>query len=132
MTEPSKPAAPATSGRYAYEGLQRAIHEKARLGIMTSLVSHPLGLTFNDLKALCSLTDGNLSRHLEVLREAGLISVEKEHDRSRRQTLCRVTPAGQREFLAYLGELQRVVADAAAGAAQVARAPASRKGWSTA
>ena len=48
----------ASSGRFAYDGLERAIHEKARLGIMTSLVAHPSGLAFADLKQLCDLTDG--------------------------------------------------------------------------
>ena len=60
-------------GRFAYEGLDRVIHEKARLSIVTSLATHPGGLIFNDLKDLCALTDGNLSRHLQILSEAGLI-----------------------------------------------------------
>src|SRR5947208_153614 len=60
-------------GRFAYEGLERVLHEKARLGIMTSLVTRPEGLLFSELKRLCALTDGNLSRHLDVLREAGLL-----------------------------------------------------------
>ena len=45
--------------------------------MMTSLVTRPEGLLFGDLKRLCALTDGNLSRHLEVLREAGLVEVWK-------------------------------------------------------
>ncbi|MES1213362.1 MAG: transcriptional regulator, partial [Singulisphaera sp.] len=52
----------AAQGRFAYQGLERVLHEKARLGIMTSLVTRPEGLLFNDLKRLCDLTDGNLSR----------------------------------------------------------------------
>ena len=56
---------------FAYDGLDRVIHEKARLGVLTSLVAHPKGLAFADLKALCDLTDGNLSRHLKVLQDAG-------------------------------------------------------------
>ena len=54
------------SGRFAYDGLERVFHEKARLGIMTSLVTNPRGLVFSDLKEFCALTDGNLSRHLQV------------------------------------------------------------------
>ena len=54
-------------GRFAYEGLDRVIHEKARLSVLTSLVAHPKGLVFGDLKQMCGLTDGNLSRHLQVL-----------------------------------------------------------------
>ena len=59
------------AGRYAYEGLDRVLHEKARLGIMTSLATRPAGLSFNELKQLCALTDGNLNRHLDVLHRAG-------------------------------------------------------------
>ena len=55
-------------GRFAYDGLDRVIHEKARLGVLTSLVAHPKGLVFGDLKHMCGLTDGNLSRHLQVLQ----------------------------------------------------------------
>ena len=62
---------------FAYEGLDRVIHEKARLGILTSLIAHPRGLAFADLKQLCGLTDGNLSRHLQVLQESALVEVDK-------------------------------------------------------
>ena len=113
---PSERPPPAGSGRFAYEGLERAIHEKARLGIMTSLVAHPDGLLFVDLKGLCALTDGNLNRHLQVLREAGLVEVWKGHRRNRSQTMCRVTPQGRRRFLEYVGTLEKVVADAAEAA----------------
>ena len=73
----------AGDGRFAYDGLDRAIHEKARLGILTSLVAHPKGLPFNDLKELCSLTDGNLNRHLAVLEEAGLVAANRAAKRGR-------------------------------------------------
>ena len=62
---------------FSYDGLDRVIHEKARLGLLTSLMAHPKGLAFADLKQLCGLTDGNLSRHLQVLQEAGLVEVTK-------------------------------------------------------
>ncbi|MEX0585264.1 MAG: helix-turn-helix domain-containing protein, partial [Pirellulales bacterium] len=64
-------------GRFAYLGLERVMHEKARLGILTSLVGHAAGLLFTDLKELCALTDGNLNRHLKVLQDAGLVEVLK-------------------------------------------------------
>ncbi len=100
------------SGRYAYEGLDRVIHEKARLGIITSLSTHPEGLLFNDLKELCTLTDGNLSRHLQILTEAGLVEVWKGFKNNRPQTLCRLTGEGKRRFLEYVAVLESVVADA--------------------
>jgi len=96
-------------GCFAYEGLDRALHEKARLGIMTALVTHSQGVTFGELKRLCALTDGNLSRHLEVLRETGAVEILKGRHNRRPQTLCRVTPDGRRSFTAYLEELKRVV-----------------------
>ena len=64
------------TGRFAYDGLERIIHERARLSILTSLASHAKGLPFNDLKSMCSLTDGNLSRHMTALAEAGLVEIE--------------------------------------------------------
>jgi DNA-binding MarR family transcriptional regulator len=100
-------------GRFAYDGLDRVIHEKARLGVLTSLMSHPKGLAFADLKRLCGLTDGNLSRHLQVLEEAGLVDILKGYDEKRPQTVCRITANGRRRFLKYLSVLEQVVRDAA-------------------
>jgi DNA-binding MarR family transcriptional regulator len=110
---------PDSGGRFAYDGLERIIHEKARLGILTSLVAHPKGLLFNDLKDLCSLTDGNLSRHLQVLHEAGLVEVWKGFQKNRPQTLCRLTDEGRRRFLDYINVLESVIADALADAKPV-------------
>ena len=101
------------SGRFAYDGLDRVIHEKARLSVLTSLVTHPKGLVFGDLKELCGLTDGNLSRHLQVLEEAGLIDIQKGYDHNRPQTLCRITAQGRRRYLGYLQVLEQIVRDAA-------------------
>lgn len=98
---------------FSYEGLDRLIHEKARLGVLTSLMAHPKGLPFGDLKQLCGLTDGNLSRHLQVLQEAGLVAIDKRFVRNRPLTTCRITSEGRRRFLDYLSVLERVVRDAA-------------------
>ena len=103
-------------GRFAYDGLDRVIHEKARLSVLTSLVAHPKGLVFGDLKQLCGLTDGNLSRHLQVLEEAGLIGIEKGYDRNRPQTVVRITSQGRARYLDYLAVLEQVVRDAAGAA----------------
>jgi DNA-binding HxlR family transcriptional regulator len=101
-----------SSAPFAYEGLDRVIHEKARLGLLTSLMTHPKGLAFADLKQLCGLTDGNLSRHLQVLQEAGLVEVTKGYEGNRPHTTCRLTKAGRRRFLDYLAVLERLVLDA--------------------
>jgi DNA-binding MarR family transcriptional regulator len=104
------------AGRFAYEGLDRVIHERARLGLLTSLMAQPKGLPFGDLKALCGLTDGNLSRHLQVLQEAGLVEIAKGFDRNRPQTMCRITQEGRERYLEYLAVLEQVVRDAASAA----------------
>ena len=103
-------------GRFSYDGLDRVIHEKARLSVLTSLAGHPKGLPFPDLKRMCGLTDGNLSRHLAVLQEASFVSLEKGHAHNRPQTVCRLTPTGRARFLDYLGVLEQVVRDAAKAA----------------
>ena len=100
-------------GRFAYEGLDRVIHERARLSVLTSLIANPKGLTFNDLKQLCSLTDGNLSRHLRVLEKANLVEIVKGHDKNRPLTICRITSTGRKRYLEYLTTLEQVVRDAA-------------------
>jgi DNA-binding MarR family transcriptional regulator len=120
-------------GRYAYDGLERVIHEKARLSIMTSLATHVKGLLFADLKELCSLTDGNLSRHLQILHEAGLVEVWKGFHNNRPQTLVRLTEAGRRRFLEYITVLENVIADAlAASKPEPSANKGFTEGWSPA
>ncbi len=98
--------------RFSYDGLDRVIHEKARLSILTSLMTHPKGLAFSDLKRLCGLTDGNLSRHIKVLQEADLVSVTKGYEGNRPHTSCAITPNGQKQFLDYVSVLEQVIKDA--------------------
>jgi DNA-binding MarR family transcriptional regulator len=95
--------------RFAYDGLSRVIHERARLSLITSLVTHAEGLRFTDLKELCGLTDGNLNRHLAVLDEAKFISIVKTSDGTR----CRITALGRKRYLEYLAVLDQVISDAA-------------------
>lgn len=109
---------------FAFEGLDRIFHEKARLGILTSLAGHPKGLGFTELKELCGLTDGNLSRHIQVLEEAGLISLTKGYEGKRPHTRCRMTDEGRARFAGYLAALEKVLKDAARA---TAKAHAGRK-----
>jgi len=102
-----------SEGRFAYEGLDRVIHERARLSVLTCLITNPKGLIFNDLKQLCSLTDGNLSRHLSVLEAEDMVEITKGQEHNRPQTFCRITKAGRERFLEYLSTLEQVVKDAA-------------------
>ena len=136
MTANKKKSQP-KPGKHAYEGLDRVMHEKARLGILTSLASRPDGLLFADLKKLCSLTDGNLSRHLQTLEVAGLVEVWKGFHKKRPQTLCRLSDEGRARFLAYLAELEQVIRDAAALRKPAKEDTATRKdllseGWTSA
>ncbi len=86
------------SGYYAYEGLDRVLHEKARLGILTALIARAEGLLFTELRELCSMTDGNLSRHIHTLQEASLVEVWKgqagKRPRHRGRIQCRQARRG--------------------------------------
>lgn len=110
MTKKSDSAAP-----FAYEGLHRVIHERARLSVLTSLITHPKGLSFVELKQFCALTDGNLARHLQVLEEDNMVRLTREEEASGRvQTIARVTPPGRKRYLNYLSVLEQIVHNAAA------------------
>ena len=108
-----KSKAAASEARFAYEGLDRVIHERARLSVLTSLITNPKGLAFGDLKQLCALTDGNLNRHLRVLEQAKMVESIKKHDRNRPLTICRITASGRARYIEYLSTLEQVVRDAA-------------------
>ena len=101
------------ANQYAYTGLDRIIHERARLSVLTSLARYPKGLRFGDLKELCGLTDGNLSRHMQVLQEAGFVAVEKSFEHNRPQTTCSLTSEGAKRYVEYLAVLEQVIRDAA-------------------
>jgi len=102
------------TARFAFNGLDRLFHEKARLGIVTSLAGHGEGLTFGELKSLCGLTDGNLSRHLQVLEEAGVIAIHKGFEGKRPLTSCSLTEIGRQRFDGYLAYLEAAVREASA------------------
>ncbi len=119
-------------GRFSYEGLDRVMHEKARLGILASLAAHAGGLLFNDLKQLCSLTDGNLSRHLAVLSDAELVEIWKGTTGPRPQTMYRLTASGRQRFAEYISVLEKVVADAQAEVQPEAKEQDFSGGWAPA
>ena len=109
MSDKSEKRAP-----YAFHGLDRVFHEKARLGIVSSLLGRTDGIAFSDLKSLCDLTDGNLNRHLRVLEDAGYVRTVKDRGDGRPRTVCRLTEGGRRRFAEYLSVLEQVVRQAAA------------------
>ena len=89
------------------------IHERARLSLLTSLITHAKGLSFSELKEYCALTDGNLNRHLQVLETAKLVILSKTTEYNRPQTRCRVTALGRRRYIEYLAVLEQVILDGA-------------------
>lgn len=129
MRKKNGPLGPAEHGRFRYPGLHRTLHERARLGVMASLLASPDGQLFGELKRACGLTDGNLSRHLDVLRTAGMVEVWKGFDNRRPQTLCRLSASGRQRFRAYVRELQRVVNDASGQTNSRARPTTLPRSW---
>ena len=107
---------------FAYEGLDRVMHERARLGVLTALLAHPKGVPFAVLRKLCGLTDGNLARHLEVLAAADVIEITKTAE-ARPLSLCRITAEGRKRFLSYLTVLEQVLLDAGASPESEDRRP---------
>jgi DNA-binding HxlR family transcriptional regulator len=89
--------------------LDRTIHEKGRLSIMTLLASRVKPWPFQDLKAQLDMSDGNLITHLRTLEKAGFICGEKWSGDGRPQTLYELTVAGRTAFEAYLGVLEQIL-----------------------
>jgi DNA-binding MarR family transcriptional regulator len=87
--------------------LDRLIHERLRLGIVSALAVNEQ-LTFNDLKRLLQTTDGNLSVHASKLEEAGYIACDKSFER-RPRTDYRLTSAGRRALEKYLGHMEAII-----------------------
>lgn len=112
--------------RFSYQGLDRVIHERARLSILASLLAHPRGLSFGGLLESCDLTDGNLSRHLQLLQTEKLITLARETGPGRPQTICRLNALGRKRLLEYLAVLEQVLVDAAE--ADPAVRPAAARG----
>lgn len=103
-------------GRFAYPELDRVLHERARLGILSCLLSAGSRVTFNDLRDLCDLTDGNLSRHLKALEEDGVVQLEREQTGSRPLTWISFTKSGRKRFLDYVDVLETIVQSSTAAA----------------
>jgi DNA-binding HxlR family transcriptional regulator len=89
--------------------LDRTIHEKGRLSIMTLLASRAEPWPFQDLKSQLDMSDGNLITHLRTLEKADFIAGEKLVGPGRPQTLYVLTTAGRAAFVAYLGVLEQIL-----------------------
>ena len=108
------------------QDLDKLIHEKARLGIMTTLAAHPDGILFTDLKRLTDLTDGNLNRHLKVLGDADLLTFRKSAGGRNSRTTYQLTRRGLRQFMAYLEQMEQVLERATAATRSARHASGSR------
>ncbi|RJQ53304.1 MAG: ArsR family transcriptional regulator [Actinobacteria bacterium] len=89
-------------------------HEPHRLAIVSALLSAPAGLSFGELREGCDLTDGNLSRHLKALEDAGAVRIEKSFVDKRPRTTVFLSEEGRDRFLEYLDALEAVLKEAAA------------------
>ena len=93
--------------------LDRVIHEKGRLGLMSMLAATP-ELSFTELREALGMTDGNLTTHIRTLQEAGYVSVTKSFQKNRPLTTCALTPAGRTAVGEYINLLERIVQQAKA------------------
>ena len=91
--------------------LDRVIHEKGRLAIMSMLAATP-ELSFTELRDALEMTDGNLTSHMRTLQEAGYVSVAKSYENNRPLTTCSLTPAGKKAFANYVDLLEQVLQQA--------------------
>ena len=88
--------------------LDRVIHEKGRMAIMSLLAATP-GLSFTEMKQTLGMTDGNLSVHLRTLQEAGYISISKTFHERKPLTTCSLTGGGRKAFANYIDLLEQIV-----------------------
>ena len=88
--------------------LNRVIHEKGRLTIMSALAATP-ELSFTELRDTLGMTDGNLTTHIRTLQQEGFVSVAKSYQNNRPLTSCSLTPAGRKAFAEYINLLEQIV-----------------------
>jgi DNA-binding HxlR family transcriptional regulator len=103
-----------TDGPAAAAELDRLIHERVRLAIVSALAVNDT-LTFNDLKQLLNTTDGNLSVHARKLEEAQYVVCNKFFDGRTPKTEYKLTAAGRRALERYLGHMESVIRAARGG-----------------
>ena len=88
--------------------LDRVIHEKGRLAIM-SLLAASAELSFREIRDTLKMTDGNVTAHLRTLHEAGYVNFTKSMEAGRGMTTYALTPTGRKAFTAYLDLLEDIV-----------------------
>ncbi|MGH7942207.1 MAG: winged helix-turn-helix domain-containing protein [Limisphaerales bacterium] len=88
--------------------LDRVIHEKGRLAIM-SMLAASTDLSFTEMRDALRMTDGNLTTHIRALQQEGYVSVAKSYQNRRPLTTCSLTPAGRKSFAEYIDLLEKIV-----------------------
>jgi len=88
--------------------LDRIIHEKGRLAIMSMLAAAP-ELSFTEMRDALGMTDGNLTTHIRTLQEAGYVSITKSFQNNRPLTTCSLTPGGKKAFTGYINLLEQII-----------------------
>ena len=88
--------------------LDRVIHEKGRLAIM-SMLAASTELSFTELRDTLGMTDGNLTTHIRTLQQAGYVAVTKAFENKRPRTTCSLTAAGRKAFAAHVDLLEQIV-----------------------
>lgn len=88
--------------------LDRVIHEKGRMAIVSLLAASP-EMSFIDIREALGMTDGNLSVHLRTLQEAGYLALTKSFRNRKSLTTCALTPAGRQAFGEYINLLEEIV-----------------------
>ena len=101
-----------------YRGLDRVIHERGRLAIMSMLAGGIGRMAFTEIRERLAMTDGNLSRHLAALEESGLVKMERRTGRGRPQTEVALTGEGRRAFAGYLERLEQILSQAKAATSE--------------
>jgi DNA-binding MarR family transcriptional regulator len=91
-----------------YLQLDRVIHEKGRLAIM-SMLAAAADMSFTELRDALGMTDGNLTTHIRALQQEGYISVAKSYQNRRPLTTCALTAAGRKAFGEYIDLLEKIV-----------------------
>jgi DNA-binding MarR family transcriptional regulator len=106
---------------FSVDAIDRLFHEPSRMAILSVLCAARGGVSFTELRDRCRLTDGNLSRHIKTLEDAGVVRCTKAFVNDKPRTTVFLTAAGSKRFQAYLDALTAVLKQAKAAMGSEAR-----------
>ncbi len=108
---PAKKRAPEKTPGAEALSLDRLIHERTRLAIVSALAAGG-SLSFADLKRLLEVTDGNLSVHARKLEDAGYVACTKTFEKRMPKTVYELTPSGRKALERYLDHMEALISAA--------------------